>query len=103
MTYIPRNTTTPEEDELQLRVAQEWLIAKKAGIPKVDSREGLEALGFLILKENELFYIVTPPKGFTKSTDDPWTSIFDATGKKVLLQCYRSADGDTYAFLLFEA
>jgi len=102
MTYIPGNATTPEEDALQSRVAQEWSIAKKSGMSKVDSREGLEALGFSILKESELFYSVTPPEGFTTSTKGYWTYVFDATGKEVIIQFDKSASYDTDAFMHFK-
>jgi len=98
--YTPGNATTPEEDEIQSMVAQTWSIAKKG--EEGDSREGLEALGFSILKEGKLFYSVTPPEGFTKSTRGYWTEVFDATGKKVLMQFYKSAAWDTDAFVGFE-
>ena len=102
MTYIPGIATTPEEDELQSRVAQGWSIARNSGLKKEDSRKGLEALGFSILKEGKLFYRVTPPEGFTKSTQGYWTSVFNATGKKILMQFYKSAAWDTDAFVGFE-
>ena len=102
MTYTPGIATTPEEDELQSRVAKGWSIARTSGLKKEDSREGLEALGFSILKESELFYRVTPPEGFTKSTQGYWTEVFDATGKKVVMQFYKSAPWDTDAFMHFE-
>jgi len=100
MTYIPGNATTPEEDEIQSMVAQTWSIAKNADYG--DSRNGLEALGFSILKEGNLFYSVTPPEGFTKSTQGYWTSVFNATGKKILMQFYKSAAWDTDAFMHFK-
>jgi len=99
--YTPGNATTSEEAEIQLRVAQGWLIAKEAGIPKVDSREGLEALGFSILREDELVYVVTPPEGFTKCSGGYWSEVFDATAKKVFTQCQKSEYGAVYSFLIF--
>ena len=102
MTYIPGNATTPEEDEIQSIVAKSWSIAKKIGMSKGDSREGLEALGFFIWDENELFYRVSPPEGFTTSTEGYWTYVFDANGKEVIMQFYKSASYDTDAFMRFK-
>ena len=100
MTYIPGNATTPEEDAIQSMVAQTWSIAKNADYG--DSRKGLEALGFSILKESKLFYSVNPPEGFTKSTEGDWTSVFDAAGKKVLMSFYKSNPWDADAYMHFK-
>ena len=83
------------------KIAQEWLIEKKSGNPEVDSREGLETLGFFIQGETPLFYKVSPPEGFTKSTDGYWTSIFDATEKRVIMQFY-SEDWGAEGFMNFQ-
>jgi len=82
-------------------IAQEWLVEKKSGMPEVDSRDGLEALGFVIQGETPLFYKVSPPEGFTKSTDGYWTSIFDATDKRVIMQFY-SEDWGAEGFMNFQ-
>ena len=78
-----------------------WTIAKRAGGMR-DSRKDLEALGFVVIKDNGLFYWVAPPKGFRRSTDGDWTDVINATGDRVFIYNRQlGCNSDNSAFVSF--
>lgn len=95
------------EEAARRRVAEdpEWSLARKlnsAGGKYVrgDSRAVLEALGFEVLsEEGNLFYLVRPPEGWTKTTQGYWTSVKDKDGKERMTMFYKGAWYDQDAFL----
>ncbi len=100
------------EETEQRRVAEnpEWLIARELELSYAhgkhiigDSRPKLERLGFAILGEyDDLFYRVKQPEGWSKSTEEFWTTIKDAEGKKRMEQFYKGAYYDRRASLYIE-
>lgn len=89
------------EEHNQASVADEWKIACE-WLNNGDSQPMLETLGFIINGESELFYDVTPPDGWTKSTDGYWTEIRDETGTLRARQFFKGAWYDSSAFVSFE-
>lgn len=78
------------EEAVQRAVAEnpEWLLAKNLDTVNLhptqekDSKKELEKLGFEILDENdELFYVVKPPKGWSKLTVGYRTTVRDSKGR----------------------
>jgi hypothetical protein len=91
------------EDAAQRAVAENptWLLARQVNNPeRGDSLDSLEQLGFTIRGTHDnLFYEVTPPEGWTKSTEGYWTTIFDGAGAERMTQFFKGAFYDQRAFL----
>lgn len=90
------------EEAAQRAVAQnpEWLLARRTNLRGDDTRASLEDLGFKVNGEaDDLFYRVTPPDGWTKTTEGYWTTVWDATGKERISQFFKGAFYDRSAFL----
>ncbi len=80
--------------------APPWMIAKRSLGQTQDSKTNLVALGFTEIKEyDDLFFSCQPPPDWTKSTEGNWTWVYDKKGRKRIVQFYKSAYGDTEAFL----
>ena len=87
------------EESNQRAVAEnpEWLLAKSNR--DGDSRKILVGLGFVILGEQDLFYRVQAPKGWTKVTEGFWTTVLDDKGNARLSQFYKGAFYDRRAHI----
>lgn len=95
-----------QEAAAQRAVAEspKWLLARRTNPRNEDSRAGLEALGFTIVGEaDDLFYEVTPPKGWTKTTDGYWTYVVDESGVERVSQFFKGAFYDKDAFVNIKA
>lgn len=90
------------EEAAQAKAAERWQIARRPnGVGTV--LEWLIANGFTLNGEdNELFWGVNPPEGWTKSTEGFWTSIRDETGRERASQFFKGAWYDTDAFINLE-
>ena len=94
-----------EEAQRNVAEAEEWRLAREMNYVRgesargSDSREELEAMGFTILQEGDLFYITTPPEGWTKTTQGFWTSVCDEEGNERISMFFKGAVYDRRAFL----
>lgn len=96
-----RNVEIEEAAQRSVAENSTWLIAKKAGRDE-DTKTQLEAKGFTVLGEHDdLFYKVTPPEGWTKSTEGYWTTVKDQNGEEVISQFFKGAWYDRDAFASF--
>ena len=64
-----------------------------------DSQQELTSLGFKILGEQGEFYLVMPPKDWSKETKGMWTTIKDAGAQIRIMQAYKSPQEDFPPFL----
>jgi len=96
------------EEAQQQRIAEseEWQIAKELNTvgseyKHGDSKKELERLGFTNIRpgRKDLFYSVTPPKGWTKETQGFWTTVKDEKGNERMTQFYKGAFYDERAFV----
>lgn len=98
----PQNNVRFEESA-QRKVAEqgEWLLARRLNNnEESDSKESLLSLGFLVENsDDDLFYKVTPPEGWTKTTNGYWTTVLDNEGKERISQFFKGAYYDRRAQL----
>ena len=94
------------EESAQRAVAEneKWLLARKMN--RIASRDRravkdiLEEMGFKVLSEqDDLFFEVQPPEGWTKETQGYWTTVKDQDGKERISQFFKGAFYDRDAFL----
>lgn len=93
-----------EEAQRNVAEAEEWRLAREMNYvrgeyARGDSREELEAMGFTILGEDDLFYITTPPEGWTKATQGFWTYVHDKEGNERISMFFKGAIYDRRANL----
>jgi len=96
------NLHIEEANQRAVAESQNWLLAREHnGVG--DSRQDLQDLGFAILGEEDLFYKINPPAGWTKETSGFWTSVKDASGTERISHFFKGAWYDTRAFLNIKA
>lgn len=93
-----------EAEQQAIANADKWMLARELNSlfarDDLDTRPHLEQLGFTNIQEaDDLFYQVTPPAGWTKSTSGYWTIIEDETGIERGSQFYKGAFYDRRAHL----
>lgn len=100
-----QNVTIEEAAQRSVAESEQWMLARKVNgryLDTNDSRAGLESLGFTVEESNDdLFYSVTAPEGWTKTTSGFWTTVLDADGNERISMFFKGAWYDRDSFLNF--
>lgn len=100
-----QNIMIEEAAQRAVAESEQWMLARRVNgrhMETNDSRVGLEALGFTVKdSDDELFYSVTPPSGWTKETQGFWTTVYDEEGNEQISMFFKGAWYDRDAFLNF--